>query len=239
MEKEYLKSIAVMQPYFLPYLGYFQLMNAVNEFVIYDNLQFTKRGWIHRNRIMQNKQPAYISLPLKKDSDYLNINQRFLSDNFEVDKLKLLSKIKGAYQKAPQFKKVFPIIEEIFKYKDINLFNYVNNSIEVLKDFLNIDTKLIKSSEININHDLKSQDKVIAISQALNADVYINPEGGKELYSVEVFNNNNIKLKFHSYIPEPYHQFSEEFISHLSIIDVLMFNGKEECKNLLDNYKLE
>ena len=181
-----------MQPYFLPYLGYFQLMNSVDEFVVYDNIQFTKRGWIHRNRILQNKQPAYISLPLKKDSDFLNIDQRFLSDNFEKDKVKLLSKIKGAYQKSPQFSKVFPVIEDIFKYDNTNLFQFIYNSLEVLKDFLNIDTKFIKSSEVDIDHNLKSQDKVIAFSQALNADTYINPEGGKELYSEEVFNYNTI-----------------------------------------------
>jgi len=229
-----------MQPYFLPFLGYFQLMNAVDEFVVYDNIQFTKRGWIHRNRILQNKQPAYISLPLKKDSDFLNVNQRFLSENFDRDKVKLLSKIKAAYQKAPQFEKVFPIVEEIFKFDNTNLFKYTHNSLEVLKDFLNIDTKLIISSEVDIDHNRKSQDKVIAICQALNAKVYVNPEGGKELYSKEEFNDHQIDLRFHTYIPEPYPQFLEEFVSHLSIIDLLMFCDKETLKNKLNhNFKVD
>jgi len=81
-------KIAIMQPYFFPYIGYFQLVNSVDEFVIYDNIQFTKKGWINRNRILVNQNEDYISLPLKKDSDYLNVNQRFLSDAWSVDRKK-------------------------------------------------------------------------------------------------------------------------------------------------------
>ena len=237
MEKSF-KSVAIMQPYFLPYIGYFQLMNTVDEFVIYDNIQFSKRGWIHRNRILQNGQPSYVSLPLKKDSDFLDINERFLSDSFEKDKEKLLSKIKGTYKKAPQFEKVFPIIEEIFNLNETNLFKYIYNSLELLKDFLNIETKLVRSSEIEINHNLKSQEKVIAISKALNAEHYINAIGGRELYNKEDFKQENIDLKFLKPELKVYQQFNNEFISGLSIIDVLMFNSKEEVNEMLGNYQL-
>jgi hypothetical protein len=232
-------SIAVMQPYFLPYLGYFQLMNGVDKFVIYDNIQFSKRGWIHRNRILQNGQPAYISLPLKKDSDFLNVDQRFISNSFVKERDKLLSKIKGAYKKAPQFEEVFPMLEEIFNYEDTNLFKYIYNSLDVLKDYLKIETKLILSSEININHDLKSQEKVIAIINELNAEYYINPEGGKDLYSKKDFDNKQITLQFHVFTSEPYKQFSDNFVSHLSIIDIMMFNSVEEIGLMLNKYELE
>jgi hypothetical protein len=234
------KKIAIMQPYFLPYLGYFQLMNAVDEFVIYDNIQFSKRGWIHRNRILQNGQPAYVSLPLKKDSDFLDINQRFLSDSFKKDKEKLLSKIKGTYKKAPQFEKVFPIIVQIFNLNETNLFKYIYNSLEVLKDFLNIETKLIRSSEIDIDHNLKSQEKVIAISKALEAQYYINPEGGKDLYAKNDFKTKQVDLQFHVFFPEPYQQFSKDFVGYLSIIDLLMFCDLEEIKYKLNhNFKID
>jgi hypothetical protein len=234
------KKIAIMQPYFLPYLGYFQLMNVVDEFVIYDNIQFSKRGWIHRNRILQNGQPAYVSLPLKKDSDFLDINQRFLSDSFKRDKEKLLFKIKGTYKKAPQFEKVFPIIEQIFNFNETNLFEYIYNSLEMLKDFLNIETKLIRSSEIDIDHNLKSQEKVIAISKALKAEYYINPEGGKDLYAKNDFNDKQVNLQFHIFFPEPYQQFSSDFVSYLSIIDLLMLCDLEEIKYKLNhNFKID
>ena len=78
-----MKSVGIMQPYFLPYIGYFQLMNEVDEFVIYDNIQFTKRGWFHRNRILQNNKDVYISLPIQKDSDYLDVRDRFIAKDFE------------------------------------------------------------------------------------------------------------------------------------------------------------
>ena len=113
-----MKSVGIMQPYFLPYIGYFQLMNEVDEFVIYDNIQFTKRGWFHRNRILQNNKDVYISLPIQKDSDYLDVRDRFIAKDFEKQRHKLLSKIKNNYLKTPYFKDVFPLIEEIILYND-------------------------------------------------------------------------------------------------------------------------
>ena len=112
------KKVAIMQPYFLPYMGYFHLLNSVDEFVIYDNIQYTKKGWINRNRILVNGKDKLISLPLKKDSDYLNVIDRKLSDNWNVEKVKLLNLIKSSYKKSPQYSIIFPIIE-----KCINLLN--------------------------------------------------------------------------------------------------------------------
>src|SRR5690554_1369276 len=93
--------IAIMQPYFLPYLGYWQLMNCVEKFVVYDDVQFTKKGWIHRNRYLNNGKDQVFTLPLKKDSDYLDVVDRSVSDSWEVEKGKLKRKIEGAYKKAP------------------------------------------------------------------------------------------------------------------------------------------
>src|SRR5690606_18130129 len=120
--------LAIMQPYFCPYIGYFQLMNAVDKFVVYDNIQYTKKGWINRNRILMNGKDQLFSLPVKKDSDYLNINQRFLSDDFDGEKKKLLNKFKGAYNKAPYFKEIFPLLQEIINDDSNNLFDYIYHS---------------------------------------------------------------------------------------------------------------
>ena len=114
-------KIGIMQPYFFPYIGYWQLINAVDKFVIYDNIQFTKRGWIRRNRILMNGEDKMISLPIKKDSDYLDVNKRYLSDTFNKDKSKIISQIKTAYSKAPEFDKVFPLIESAINCKVIIL----------------------------------------------------------------------------------------------------------------------
>ena len=86
-------KLAIMQPYFFPYIGYFQLIKSVDEFVIYDNIQYTKKGWINRNRILVNGTDYLISLPLKKDSDYLNVVDRQLAESWEKDRTKLLTLI--------------------------------------------------------------------------------------------------------------------------------------------------
>lgn len=234
------KKLAIMQPYFLPYLGYFQLMNEVDEFVVYDNIQFTKKGWIHRNRILENGEPTYISLPLKKDSDYLNVNDRYLSDIFSSDRVKQLAKIRGAYLKAPYFHSVFPLIENIYQYSADNLFDFVLNSILEIKNYLNIETDICISSSIGLNKELKAQERVIAICQARNATHYINPEGGKELYNKSIFENHKLSLHFHYFQPNPYQQFSEDFKSHLSILDVLMFCSTDELKGkLLNDFRID
>lgn len=234
------KRIAIMQPYFFPYIGYFQLINAVDEFVIYDNIEFTKRGWINRNRILVNGKDDYISLPLKKDSDFLFVNQRFLSDSWEHDRNKIINKLKESYRKAPYFSEVFPIIEEILMYENKNLFYFILNSINNVNHYLELNTKLVTSSTLDINHNLKSEEKVIAICKAVNAYEYINPIGGLELYNKNTFNNNGINLQFLRATEVKYTQFSNEFLPWLSIIDVMMFNSKNEVKKfLIKNYILQ
>src|SRR5688572_25515943 len=120
---------AIMQPYLFPYIGYFQLIAAVDKFVVYDNIKFTKKGWINRNRILVNGKDEYISIPLKRDSDFLDVDQRFLADSFNAEKEKLLRKIVASYKKAPFFNETYPVVEEVFNYTDKNLFSFVYNSL--------------------------------------------------------------------------------------------------------------
>ena len=232
------KVIAIMQPYFLPYFGYFQLINSVNEFIVYDDIEYTKKGWINRNRILVNGIPQYITITLKKDSDYLNINERSLASSWTKDKTKILNKIKNSYRKAPCFDVAMPLIEEIMNDEEDNLFQFIFNSLEKICKFLAIETTVIKSSALNYDSSLKSQDKVLNVCETVGAGVYINSMGGKELYDMEAFFRKNITLKFLESDIEKYKQFNEEFISSLSILDVLMFNDKLVVKNWLNNYRL-
>jgi hypothetical protein len=232
------KKVAIMQPYFLPYMGYFHLLNSVDEFVIYDNIQYTKKGWINRNRILVNGKDKLISLPLKKGSDYLNVIDRKLSDNWNVEKVKLLNLIKSSYKKSPQYSIIFPIIEKCIQLSDNNLFNFILNSLTQLNSFLEIDTKVIISSTINIDHTLKSKDKVIAICKNLNATTYINAIGGQELYNVKDFKNHELDLKFIKSSLLNYKQYKNEFIPWLSILDILFFNEKQDIIKHLNEYTL-
>lgn len=223
--------IGIMQPYFLPYIGYFQLISAVDVFVAYDNIKYTKKGWINRNRILVNGSDAVISLPLKKDSDALNVVQRHLSKDF--DKNKLLSQIRGAYSRAPHFKETFQLLEEIVGFESLNLFEYILHSLKIICNHLEIQTKIYASSDVPIDHDLKSQDKVIAICDYMKACEYINPIGGAALYDQNAFNSNGIKLRFIKSKSYEYVQFNDAFVPWLSIVDVLMFNSRSQINNVI------
>jgi hypothetical protein len=231
-------KIAIMQPYLFPYIGYFQLINEVDQFVIYDNIEFTKKGWINRNRILVNGKDDYFTLPLKKNSDFLHVNQRKVADSYSKDRAKIIGRIVELYKKAPQYNEVFPLIESIFSTNEENLFDFIFNSLKIISHYLEIKTEFIVSSSIAINHSLKSQDKVIAICKELRANTYINPIGGTELYSKDTFNKNDLQLNFIKSNTIKYQQFDNEFVPWLSIIDVLLFNPKEKVQEYLNQYTI-
>jgi hypothetical protein len=231
-------KLAIMQPYFLPYIGYFQLINSVDEFIIYDNIQYTKKGWINRNRILSNGKDHLITLPIKKDSDYLDVVKRELSKSWEKDKSKMLNIIKSSYGKSPYFQETFELISKCLNNSEVNLFKFIYDSIVLMNDHLEIKTPIIISSTIDTDHTLKSQDKVLSLCKEQNADIYINSIGGVELYNKETFKQNNIELNFIKSNPIQYTQFNNEFVPWLSIIDVMMFNSRDQIKEYLNNYTL-
>lgn len=228
---------AIMQPYFFPYIGYFQLINAVDLFVIYDNIKYTKKGWINRNRIGHDNKEVTISLPLKGASDSLDIRDRELAGDFLS--AKLLNQIKGAYAAAPYLKQVIPMIEGVMLTPERNLFKFLYQSILTICEYLSIETRIEISSSLSIDHTLKAQAKVLALCERVGASVYINAIGGIELYSKDEFANNGIELEFLKSDPFIYKQLNTEFMPWLSIVDVMMFNSVSEIKSYLDSgYRL-
>ncbi len=227
-------KLAIMQPYFLPYVGYFQLLAAVDQFIVYDNIQYTKKGWINRNRLLQNGKDVLFSLPLKKDSDFLDVCARELAPDFK--RAKLLQQFKGAYRKAPYYHETLPVLERILNYEDNNLFGFIHHSLIMLCQHLGIQTQILISSEINIDHDLKGQEKVLALCSACKADVYINAIGGKELYSKDIFKSQGLELQFIQAKPFEYAQFDHPFVPWLSILDVMMFNPMPTIQTCLTTH---
>ena len=226
-----------MQPYFFPYIGYFQLIAAVNMFIVYDNIKYTKKGWINRNRMLQNGKDEMFSLPLKSGSDYLDVCERELAADFNRNKL--LNQIKGAYRRAPYFSQTFPLVEQIVRYEDTNLFRFLHHSITRTCEHLGITTEIRASSGIAIDHDLKNQDKVLALCEAVGASAYVNAIGGMELYSKEAFQEKDVELKFIRSKPFEYPQFGDAFVPWLSIIDVMMFNPLDAIQTCISiNYEL-
>jgi WbqC-like protein family len=229
--------LAIMQPYFMPYIGYFQLIAAVDQFVIYDNIKYTKKGWINRNRFLQNGKDTTFSLPLKKDSDSLDVCERELAPDF--DREKLLNQFRAAYRRAPYFDQTFPLIERVMQYPDPNLFLFLRNSIAQICSHLGITTKIMVSSEVDIDHQLRAQDKVLALCKALGATVYLNAIGGVELYSKKAFEDKGTKLQFIQSKPFDYVQLGDAFVPWLSIIDVMMFNHLDVIQACVQtNYEL-
>lgn len=233
-----MKKTAIMQPYFLPYIGYWQLIKSVDEFVVYDNIQFTKKGWFNRNRILDNDHDRLFTIPIKKDSDYLTVGARFVSDDAPTEIARTLRVIEATYKKAPHYAEVLPLVESCFLYSDKNLFEYISNSIKRVCDYLEIDTKITISSNIPIEHGLKAEKKVMAICAATETDVYINPIGGVELYDKQEFASNGLELRFIKSNPIEYPQFGKAFVPWLSIIDILMFNDKQAIQRMLEEYQL-
>ncbi len=229
-------KLGIMQPYFFPYIGYWQLINAVDKYIVYDDVNYIKGGWINRNNILLNGEKHLITLPLEEASSFKLINEISISKN-NILKNKLLKKIKNAYIKAPYYQNIMPLIESlILKNSNIAILNY--NSIIAVKNYLDIKTEILLSSEINKNNELKAQDKVIHIAHLLKADEYINAIGGQKLYSKEDFAKENIKLNFLKTNDIKYEQFKNNFVSNLSLIDVLMFNPPEIIKEMLEDYEL-
>jgi len=230
-------KIGIMQPYFFPYIGYFALIKAVDKFVLYDDVAYIKNGWINRNRIKVGNNDNYITVPVTNASTYYLINEVKIV-NYVNFRTRLFKTLEQNYKKAPSYIRIIDLLMDIFR----GSFDYMNDlnrkALSEVIDYLDINTEMITSSGINKNKELMAEAKVIDICKALNGDVYINPIGGRELYSKENFQKEGIYLKFIKMNDIIYKQGKGDFIPNLSIIDVLMWNSKDDVKTLLNNYVL-
>jgi hypothetical protein len=233
-----MSSIAVMQPYLFPYIGYFQLINEVNQFIFYDDVNFITRGWINRNKILINGEAKYFTVPCKGASQNKLINEirHGLDDR---KRGKLLRKIKFTYGKAPFFESVYTLIESVFNTDTTYIAELAIESVRKSCSYLNLECNFKLSSNHFDNTDLDAADRLIDICKQEKIESYINPIGGKELYNKKYFQENNINLQFLKPEVQKYDQFGDEFVPWLSIIDVMMFNSPGKIKNeLLSLYKL-
>jgi hypothetical protein len=233
------KTIAMMQPYWFPYLGYFQLIAAADAFVLGDDLQYIKDGWINRNRMLVAGQAWMFSLPLKKAVHGLNIDQRELSDDVEQSVHKLLKTFALNYARAPQRAVVMPLLEKIMLHPERNLARALEFSIRELCAFLEIQTPIHRSSQLQIGAVQDKQDRVIKTMQKLGGERYLNPIGGLDLYEGELFRRNGLDLQFHRMSALSYAQFKGPHVANLSIIDVLMFTPVEQVRQWLPLFSLE
>ncbi|MCJ2015713.1 WbqC family protein [Methylobacterium sp. J-076] len=229
--------VAIMQPYLFPYIGYFQLIAAVDRFVIYDTVKYTKKGWINRNRFLRDGQPVTFTLPIARGADDLAIGQRHVAADFSPDRL--CAQIAGAYRRAPFFAETMPLIESVLHPRAETLFGQLQAGLTRCCAHLGIATPILTASEVEGPTDLRRQDRVLALCRHLSATAYVNPIGGTALYDPAEFAAHGISLRFLKARLQPYPQFGRPFVPWLSIIDVLMFVGAAGTRaTLLDAFDL-
>ena len=231
-------KVAIMQPYLFPYIGYFQLIHAVDRFVIHDDVQYVKGGWINRNRFLQGAKDEIFTWSLRKDSSRMLIRERFFSEHHAADGTYFLNRMRAAYQKAPFFDDTFPLLEKAVAIPELNISKKITAILRLICDRVSIHTPFIVSSDLPTDKALRAEARVIRICQHQGATHYVNPIGGMELYSRASFATCGLQLSFLKTRPIEYSQFEAPFVPHLSIIDVMMFNSVEKIGRLLDQYDL-
>ena len=224
--------IAGNQPYFLPYIGFWQLVNAADLFLIGDNYNFIKRGWIQRNRILINGEPFFFGLEVKHITSFKKINE---TEFVDFDVAQKLNTVYRAYRKAPQFDAGYNLVKAILNNPERNVAEFLFQSIKDVCRFLGINTKFIRSSEIPGNDNYKREYRIYDFCQRLGGDTYINAVGGQDLYHFDDFEKHGVTLKFIRPNIRPYKQFHNEFVPGLSILDVIMFNSLDAIKNMLED----
>jgi hypothetical protein len=231
-------ALAIMQPYLFPYLGYYQLIHAVDTFVVSDDVTFIKGGWINRNRALINGEPAYFTVPLKKAPSTTLIKDMQIDDDGQAGwRRRQLRTLVNFYRRASQFDTVFPVVESVFNEPTTSMTAMARASLSRVADYLRIDTRFSDSITYD-NADLRAQDRVIDTCRREGASTYINAIGGQSLYSAADFSASGIKLMFLKSDAIAYRQFRPPFVPSLSIIDVLMFNPVDTVRGFLDRYEL-
>lgn len=238
-------TLAVMQPYFFPYLGYWQLIASSDEFVFFDVVQYNKKSWMNRNRILhlnENKGFQYITLPVTKHAHGSLIKDILINNDLKW-KEEILGKL-TIYRNlnAPYYQEVKDLIERIFSLDHKRLIDMSISSTEAVLGYLELKFKYKLASEINFDKRLinEADDWALSICKHLGYRKYINPYGGFEIFDEEKYKENNVNIVFLKPDPIIYNQSSQdEFQPNLSIIDLMMFNDKHKVRDwILNGYKL-
>lgn len=230
-------KLAIMQPYFFPYIGYFQLCYAADKFVFLDDVNFIKKGWINRNNILVNGSAHLFTIPLKNASQNREINtietaidEKWLNTFYRT--------LQQSYKNAPHYNTTAEIIHSVVDKPYTSIGALAKQSIVATAHFLGLKTEFVDSSSQYHNRELKGQDRILNICLTEKASDYINAYGGMELYQKETFSEKSVQLNFLKSQNLSYSQFGGNFVPWLSIIDVMMFNSLEQIRQLLSKYEL-
>lgn len=227
-------TVGVMQPYIFPYAGYFSLAAAVDTFVFLDDVQMIKRGWVNRNQILIHGEAHRFTIPLLGSSQTKNISDIQIAEDFSSF-VKMLS---NAYAKAPYKDHALELITEIITFDKANLANFAANSVKQVCDYIGLKTRFLFSSDVPQEAEASGPRKILGIVKSMSADKYINPIGGVDIYDSPSFAAEGVDIRFvRSNLP-PYKQNSREFVSGLSIIDLMMFLSPDDILENVSDYEL-
>ncbi len=231
-------KLAVMQPYFAPYIGYFQLMMSVDRFVLLDDVNFINRGWINRNRILVGGREHLFTLPLQGASQNRLIRQISLCPDVPW-RARLLKTIEQSYRRAPFFQETLPLVRDILLCEEAELSAYLHASLMRFAGWLDIPAQIVPSSSVYEDTGRRGAQRILQICELERAHTYVNPPGGKALYRAEDFDAVGVRLRFLKPRLDPYPQGGATFTPGLSIIDVLMWNGRAATAAALRMAELE
>lgn len=233
------KTISIMQPYAFPYIGYFCLIEESDIFVFYDDVNYIKRGWINRNRILINGHPHSFTIPLSKASqNELICNIR--THSFERFKRKFLKQIHRTYRKSPYYEIGYEYIHDVLSADHGSISDVAVRSVEKFYEMIGANKKFVRSSAcFPHTRGMTRPDRLIEITKLLHSDSYVNSIGGTELYGKDYFANKGVNLSFVRPNLKSYKQAgARDFVAGLSIIDVVMNNDIEDIKEHLQSYEL-
>lgn len=232
-------KVGIMQPYFLPYLGYWQLMNAVDRYIILDDVPFIRRGWIHRNRIQNHGETQWLTIPITGASQNRKICELDLARSERVWH-KLRRSVQLAYCHAPQYALGKAVFDRILDFPEDNLSLFLTNSIREIASYLAMDTEIVRASDLEYDRSLRGSERILELCAQMGADSYYNAIGGRELYGADLFAERGIELQFLQMKNDLcYPQGKHAFCPGLSVLDVIMYNDNTRLKQLLQEFVLE
>ncbi|MFZ1666553.1 MAG: WbqC family protein [Flavobacteriales bacterium] len=232
-------TIAIMQPYLFPYIGYYQLAQIVDRFVVYDEVNYIKQGWVNRNNILVNGAPSLFTLPLSNPSSNALIKDLVVdARQYPIWRKKFLKTLSQVYSKAPQYATTVDLVNDVLEPDVVSIAELATRSITLLVEFFGMDTVVIPTATHYGNANLNGQDRILDICKKEGATRYINAQGGRTLYDHPTFASHGIDLAFLKPSLATYEQGRYSFVPGLSIIDVLMFNSFEQVREMLRSSEL-
>lgn len=233
-------TLGIMQPYLFPYLGYFQLIHAVDRFVVYDDVNYIKQGWVNRNRILVNGEPHLFTLPLRGASAFSKIHELEVdARQFALWRDKFLRTLGQAYAKAPHVRTVQELVGALLEGPHERLTDVLLATLRGVMHHLHITTEVVPSSRTYGNEHLQGQERVLDICRREKASRYLNAIGGKTLYAPEAFAERGVELRFLRSRLSPYPQGKHSFVPGLSILDAMMYLTDAPLRELLNDHDIE